>query len=125
FPCAVAVLAWAAALPHPAARAGEPVVRVGSGSYATRPAPGGKEPPRVIYKTDAVRGPVPTSKWWSSLAWAKFSRPQYAHPLALRTTPAGLAVYYPGPSITANKVGIFGDMPGDGTDLVLGHAQQP
>jgi endoglucanase Acf2 len=65
---------------------------------------------------------MPTNDWWSSLAWMKFSERQYAHPLAVMAEPAGLRVYYPGNSITANQSAIFGFMPEKGADLVLGHS---
>jgi endoglucanase Acf2 len=101
----------------------EGVVQVGAGSYATRLPPGVKAPPATIYQTSNVRGKMPTNDWWSSLAWMKFSERQYPHPLAVRATPAGLQVHYPGPTITANRHAIFGFMPdGTGEDLVLGHS---
>ncbi|MCY3021396.1 MAG: glycosyl hydrolase [Planctomycetota bacterium] len=97
------------------------VERAGAGSYLTRCPAGAKEPPATIYKTDNVRGPVPTGDWWSSLAWLPFSEPLYAHPLVLRAEPEGMRVYH-ADKITANKVGIFGPMAAGKNDLVLGHS---
>ena len=67
-----------------AAEEGEAVARIGRGSYAVKLPPGAKEPQSRIFKTAQFKGPVPTSDWWSSLAWVPFSEAQYAHPLVLR-----------------------------------------
>ena len=32
-------------------------------------------PPKKIYKTDNLKGPIPTNDWWSSILWEKFSSP--------------------------------------------------
>ncbi len=105
--------------------AGEPVVKLGAGSYTTVLPKGAKTPPATIYATENVRGKMPTNDWWSSLAWLAYSERHYPHPLALEAEPGGLRVYYPGPAIRANDKGIFGSMPGkSGDDLVLGHAEQ-
>ncbi len=100
------------------------IVHVGAGSYTTALAAGDHEPPPTLYKSDNVKGPIPTNDWWTSLVATPFSEPMFAHPLALQATPAGMRVAYPGPDISANKVGIFGGMPGDGNDLTLGHSAQ-
>ncbi|HUT10531.1 MAG TPA: glycosyl hydrolase [Thermoguttaceae bacterium] len=98
-------------------------VEVGSGSYAVSLPPGAKRPQATIYRTENAAGPMPTNDWWSSVAWMEFSERQYPHPLAVQAVRSGLAVYYPGPHITANKAAIFGFMPaGTGEDLVLGHS---
>ena len=73
--------------------------------------------PNEIFKTDEVEGPIPTSDWWSSLAWTKHSAPMFAHPLVLRAIPQGLSVTYPGPSIVASERAIVGGA-ADG-DLIL------
>ena len=120
----VTALAAIAVLLHGIAGAEESpgIVRLGLGSYATQIPPGAKEPPAPLSKTAAVKGPLPTNQWWNSLVWSKYSERQYAHPLAVRATAAGLQVYYPGPSITVIPVGIMGVMPGGGRDFVLGHS---
>ncbi len=102
----------------------EEIVRVGAGSYRTTPPPGVKTPPPVVYRTAAVRGPVPTNDWWSSLAWLPFSEPMYAHPLVLKAEPNGMRLFH-ADTIAVNPDGIFGAMPGAKRDLVLGHAAQP
>lgn len=100
------------------------VVRLGSGSYATAPPPGAKSPPAEIFRTENVQGKMPTSDWWTSLAWIAFSEPMYAHPLTFEAGRGGLRVYDPGNHITADKVGIHGTMPGGGVDVILGHSRQ-
>lgn len=107
-----------------ATRGEDAIVRVGSGSYTqTKPA-GAKQPPAIAYKTDNPRGPIPTNDWCSSLVFSKFSDSQYPHPLSVKATATGLRAYYPGPSIRADRVGIFGDIPDNGHDFVLGHSAQ-
>ncbi len=98
------------------------VVKAGAGSYLRGLPEGAKGPPSIIYKTEEVRGPMPSNDWWSSLAWVPLSDVMYAHPLALKAVEGGLRVYYPGANITANNAAIFGFMPGGGDDLVLGHS---
>ncbi len=104
--------------------AAEEIVRVGAGSYTTVLPKGAKTLPEMIYRTENVRGPIPTNDWWSSLAWMPFGERQYPHPLAVAAEPGGLRLFYPS-TITANKGGIFGFMPAKtGDDLVLGHSEQ-
>ncbi len=99
------------------------IVRMGAGSFSTRVPAGARSPQSKIYRTAELHGPMPTSDWWSSLAWLPFSEPMYAHPLVLKAQPDGLRVWHPA-KITANKIGLFGVMPaGETADLVLAHAQ--
>jgi endoglucanase Acf2 len=101
------------------------VLRVGAGSLGKAAPPQAQSPQEAIYATENVRGKMPTNDWWSSAAWMKFSERQYPHPLAVQAESAGLRVYYPGTTITANRDAIFGFMPADtGNDLVLGHSEQ-
>ena len=100
------------------------VIAAGAGSYTTERPAGTKGPPATIYKTDRVRGKMPSNDWWSSLAWASNAFAHYPHPLAVKTEPAGLRIAYPGANITANAKGIFGTMPGGMDDFILGHSAQ-
>lgn len=100
------------------------VIPAGAGSYTTERPAGTKGPPATIYKTDRVRGKMPSNDWWSSLAWVSNSFAHYPHPLAVKTEPAGLRIAYPGANIVANAKGIFGLMPGGTDDFVLGHSAQ-
>src|SRR5689334_72902 len=81
----------------------EGVVSAGAGGYVTALPAGGKAPQAEIFRTPNARGPMPTTDWWSSLAWMKFTERQYPHPLAVAAQPEGLRVFYPGNSITGNK----------------------
>jgi endoglucanase Acf2 len=109
--------------PLAAGAASSPVTRVGAGSYLTVLPEGAKLPPAPLCQP-ADGGKMPTSDWWSSLAWSTNSFAQFPHPLTVRTDKAGLRVAYPGAHVTANKSGIFGAMPGGSEDLVLGHSSQ-
>jgi len=110
-------LVWAAA------GSAETIVRVGAGSFATVLPPGAREPQPTIYKTPTVRGKMPTTDWWSSLAWMPLSERQYPHPLAVRAVAKGLRVYYPGPDIKGTPAAIFAFLPEPGgDDLVVGHS---
>jgi endoglucanase Acf2 len=103
----------------------EPIVRQGAGSYTTSLPAGAKAPPQTINCTETVTGKMPTNKWWSSLAWMKFSERHYPHPLAVEAEAKGLRLFYPGAKITANASGIFGFMPAKSADdLILGHSAQ-
>lgn len=99
------------------------IAQAGSGSYlTTRPKPC-KPLPQTQYRSSDLKGFLPTSQWWSSLIWQKYSQNIFAHPLALRCMSNGIAVWYPGARITANSSGIFGAGPAHGTgDLRLGHS---
>jgi endoglucanase Acf2 len=81
-------------------------VAVGLGSYnTTKPASGGQPSnsdgvPVAPKKTANAPSPMPTNKWWSSLAWQRYagnpySENMYAHPLALRAKSGGLGLSYP------------------------------
>jgi len=68
------------------------VVRIGAGSYAAEAPPKTGGPPAVVYKTEAVRGAMPTNDWWRSLAWVPFSNTQFPHPLGALAAAGGLRV---------------------------------
>jgi endoglucanase Acf2 len=111
-------------LPLPAASAQQVVqAESGSGSWLIGLPPGSRTPPRTIYRSPQLQGPMPTNDWWSSLAWMPLSEAMYPHPLAVQNVPAGLQIAYPGPSITANQAAIFGHIGGPGSDLILGHSE--
>lgn len=62
--------------------------------------------PAAIYKTDNIKGAVPTNDWLSSILWVPFSEPLYAHPLVYKYTKSGLMVSMP-------KTQYFKDVDGD------------
>ncbi len=96
------------------------IVAVGAGSYTTRLPAGCKPPPEKIHRAAALAGPVPTNDWWSSIVWQPHSQPLFAHPLALRCGPRGLAVGYPGSSIHTGKDAFIGGGIGETGDFTLG-----
>lgn len=96
------------------------VVTTGPGSYRNRLPEGAMGPPVTIYKTDAVRTPMPTNDWWSSLAWVPLSDAMFPHPLAMKAVEGGLRIWYPGAAIAASKAAIMG---GGGEDILLGHSK--
>jgi endoglucanase Acf2 len=120
---AACAVAWQAAACPLAAQ--DPVVQVGSGSYAAVLPPGAKGPPAEIFATERVRAKMPTSDWWSSLAWMPHSDRHYPHPLAMEAGGRGLRIFYPGANITARHDAIYGFMPAaTGDDLILGHSAE-
>jgi endoglucanase Acf2 len=99
------------------------ILSIGEGNCTTVLPPRAIGVQSKIYKTKQVSGKMPTNKWWSSLAWDRFSEAQYPHPLAIMAVPSGLRVYYPGNHILANETGIYGRMPRTGNrDLLITHS---
>lgn len=95
-------------------------VRVGRGSYTLTPPDGMKLPPKTIFRTADVVGPMQTTDWWSSLAWERYSSNQFPHPLGVCAAKAGLCVSYPAAAIHAVPKHIMAPMQ---KDLVLGHSE--
>ena len=100
------------------------IVAVGSGSYTTRAPENTRQPPAEIYRSAGLKGPMPTNRWWSSLAWVPLSDAMFPHPLAVRAVAGGLQVAYPGAHITASSAAIMGVMPAGGEDFIIGNAGQ-
>ncbi len=91
----------------------------GGGSYRlSRPQPC-KPLPETIYVAEAVRGPIITNQWFSSLVWQPFSQNIFAHPLALRFSEKGLSLVYHGSRLRADKSGIFGVGPGPEGEMTI------
>ncbi len=98
------------------------IVRVGTGSYSTIVPAAAQTPAATILRTDKIPGPMPSNDWWSSSAWPGGTFAQYPHPLAVKVESSGLRIYYPGPSIRADKTAVFGFIPGGKDDFILGHS---
>ncbi|MCY9514595.1 glycosyl hydrolase [Paenibacillus apiarius] len=94
--------------------------RLGAGSYSTLPPDGAKNAQTDIYRTERMTGPMPTNRWWSSLAWKAYSEAQYPHPLAVKNEANGLSIYAPGPRIQAHASCVCGTM-SDTPDFSVGH----
>ena len=77
-------------------------------------------PPKKIYATDNLKGPIPTNDWWSSILWEKFSSNLFPHPLALNFDKSGLRVFYPGAKKFATEMGVIAGMPIHSQDLTIG-----
>lgn len=115
--CAALLTGSLLALPN-LRSAPESTVQVGKGSYTThRPDPCKPLPPEP-FRTDSLKGPIPTNQWWSSLVWKPFSQPLFAHPLAMTCGPEGLGITYTGDAIVGSAQAIMGPAP-DG-DIKVG-----
>jgi endoglucanase Acf2 len=101
------------------------VAKIGTGGYLTTPPKPCKPLPETIYKTADLKGAMVTGQWWSSLVWQPFSQAMFAHPLAMRCTSNGFAVWYPGANIAANKAAIVGGGSGPGGDFIIGNSATP
>lgn len=99
---------------HKSAQASS-IVPVGAGSYTTAAPSNLTLPPNTIYRTSHVAGPMPTSDWWTSVAWTQPAYPIYPLPLALQTTTMGIGVDYP--DLAAQTVAVHA---GYATDFTLG-----
>ena len=77
------------------------IVGVGSGSYRTNVPPPAFEnedmstPPSMIWKTDNLKGPIPTNDWISSILFTEYSETLYAHPLSYKAVSSGMEVSVP------------------------------
>ena len=95
-------------------------VHIGAGGYLVRP--GGKSDP---IRSVNLKGAPPTTQWFSSLLFrGKGAHNEFPHPLGVRPTDHGLAIHYPGSSISVppNQSAIMGILP-ERTDLVLGSSE--
>ncbi|MDD5132630.1 MAG: glycosyl hydrolase, partial [bacterium] len=81
---------------------------VGKGSYADSLPGGLSSPPTAKYITTNITGPVPTTKWYSSLISTAYSYSHYAYPLAMYvsndTTYTGLQIGLPNVDADADSV---------------------
>ncbi len=79
------------------------IVRAGLGSYLVGPPADAEPPTREIFRGEHLRGPTPSSAWWSSAVWEPFSHPLYPLPLALLASESGLAVGAPDVSVGVDE----------------------
>ena len=91
---------------------------MGAGSYLVHLPEGAKRLPAVYHRGENLRGKIPSNDWWSSLLFSSNTFAHFPHPLAVKVENSGLRVAYPGANLTANKVAIFGGMPGGTNDLI-------
>lgn len=97
-------------------------VKAGSGTYSTVLPQGAAEVQSLTSTTPNVSGVLPSSKWWSSLAWDPYSEAQYPHPLAVKNEEQGFRIYHPGPRMSADDSSLSGSMSEAG-DFVAGHSE--
>ena len=71
-------------------------VKMGAGAYLLSPKEGDKAPPVAPYRSEAMlKLPAPTNQWYSTLIFNPKPEALFAHPLTVRTTPAGLELALP------------------------------
>lgn len=71
-------------------------VQQGAGTYHLSPKSGDKAPPIAPYRTEAMlKLAAPTNQWYSTLIFNPKPEALFAHPLTVRTTPAGLELALP------------------------------
>ena len=71
-------------------------VKVGAGVYLAAPKAGDKPPPAAPHRTEAMlKLAAPTTQWYSTLIFNPKPEALFAHPLTVRTTPAGLELALP------------------------------
>ena len=83
-------------------------VRVGLGTYFTKPRSGllgsDASPPNPEFVTGEAAGrAAPTNQWFTSVFFERWSSPIYAQPLSYRATPAGFEVGLPTRSIVTDN----------------------
>ncbi|MEI8031504.1 MAG: glycosyl hydrolase [Comamonadaceae bacterium] len=79
-------------------------VKLGSGTYFASPKSGDKAPPAAPYRTDAMlKLAAPTNQWYSTLIFNPKPEALFAHPLTVKTTPAGLEVALPGKQVVPTE----------------------
>ena len=71
-------------------------VKLGAGSYYASPKAGDEPPPLAPFRTDAMlKQAAPTNQWYSTLIFNPKPEALFAHPLTVKTTPAGLEIALP------------------------------
>ncbi len=77
---------------------------VGKGSYADTLPTTLTSPPADQYITTNITGPVPTTKWYSSLISSEYSYYHFANPLAMNAVSTGLQIGYPAVTAAADSI---------------------
>jgi endoglucanase Acf2 len=71
-------------------------IKVGAGSYYASPKKGDEPPPLAPFRTEAMlKQAAPTNQWYSTLIFNPKPEALFAHPLTVKTTPAGLELALP------------------------------
>ena len=81
-------------------------VKVGAGSYLTAPKGSDKPPPPAPLRTEAMlKLAAPTNQWYSTLIFNPKPDAIFAHPLTVKTTPAGFEMALPSKQVLATERG--------------------
>ena len=79
--------------------------KVGSATVLLAPRSGDKPPPAAPFRTEALRKQaVPSSQWYSTVAFNATPGPVFAQPLSFKTTPAGIELAYPRKQDAADQI---------------------
>ena len=79
-------------------------VQVGAGAYLASPKSGDKAPPAAPHRTEAMlKLAAPTNQWYSTLIFNPKPEALFAHPLTVRTTPAGLELALPSKQVVPTE----------------------
>ncbi len=86
-----------------ASAAAQPVQQ-GAGTYYLSPKSGDKAPPVAPYRTEAMlKLAAPTNQWYSTLIFNPKPEALFAHPLTVKTTPAGLELALPSKQVVPTE----------------------
>ena len=79
-------------------------VQVGAGAYLASPKSGDKAPPAAPHRTDdMLKLAAPTNQWYSTIIFNPKPEALFAHPLTVKTTPAGLEVALPSKQVVPTE----------------------
>ena len=92
------------ALPTPAAAQGTPTLSVGAGTVLLAPRKGDKPPPAAPLRTEAMmKQAVPTSQWYSTIAFNANPGPVFAHLIEIDWALVSHDVFHSGPIICSGR----------------------
>lgn len=79
-------------------------IKLGLGSYHLSPKSGDKAPPTAPYRTETMlKLAAPTNQWYSTLIFNPKPEALFAHPLTVKTTPAGLELALPSKQVVPTE----------------------
>ncbi len=79
-------------------------VKLGAGTYHLSPKGGDKAPPAAPHRTeDMLKLAAPTNQWYSTLIFNPTPEALFAHPLTVKTTPAGLELALPSKQVVPTE----------------------
>jgi endoglucanase Acf2 len=79
-------------------------VKVGASTYHLSPKTGDKPPPAAPYRTETLlKLAAPTNQWYSTLIFNPKPEALFAHPLTVKTTPAGLELALPSKQVVPTE----------------------